>query len=98
MRLKALICILYWNTPKSGAIEYLINGMEDSIDKALFHIPKSQNLKRELKDSKKIVFWDDENPSSSSIELVEKTKGLEELFLFFSFSILVIKLNQSAWT
>ena len=71
-------------TPQSGAIEYLINGMEDSIDKALFHIPKSQNLKRELKDSNKIVFWDDENPSSSSIELVEKTKGLEELFLFFS--------------
>ena len=71
-------------TPQSGAIEYLINGMEDSIDKALFHIPKSQNLKRELKDSNKIVFWDDENPSSSSIELIEKTKGLEELFLFFS--------------
>lgn len=71
-------------TPHSGAIEYLINGMEDSIDKALFHIPKSQNLKRELKDSNKIVFWDDENPSSSSIELIEKTKGLEELFLFFS--------------
>ncbi|MAK46351.1 MAG: hypothetical protein CMI24_03720 [Opitutae bacterium] len=71
-------------TPQSGAIEYLINGMEDSIDKALFHIPKSQNLKRELKDSNKIVFWDDENSSSSSIELVEKTKGLEELFLFFS--------------
>ena len=71
-------------TPQSGAIEYLINGMEDSIDKALFHIPKSQNLKRELKDSNKIVFWDDENPSSSSIELIEKKKGLEELFLFFS--------------
>lgn len=71
-------------TPQSGAIEYLINGMEDSIDKALFHLPKSNNLKRELKDSNKIVYWDDENPSSSFIELVENTKGLEELFLFFS--------------
>ena len=36
-------------TPQSGAIEYLINGMEDSIDKALstFLIPKiSKRIKR----------------------------------------------------
>ena len=70
-------------TPQSGAIEYLINGMEDSIDKALFHIPKSQNLKRELKIQ--IKLFSGMTKIHHLLQLsCRKTKGLEELFLFFS--------------
>ncbi len=82
--IKSTYLYLVLETPQSGAIEYLINGMEDSTDKTLFHLPKSQNFKTKLKDSNKIVYWDDENPSSLSIELREEDKGLAELFFFFS--------------